>query len=166
MGYKRGDNTELAFNPKSINFWKKGSIENKLWFIDSEILRMISEYDTYFEKCINNEQVDNMFCDLTFSWENVNSLKELKSRIFNAIRFSEIFVVIGYSFPYVNRSIDDGIFRNLLSVRRIIIQDPMSNERFEFIKERINELLDKRKGNNLFKPVILPRQDPSEFYLP
>ena len=36
----------------------------------------------------------------------------------------EVMVIVGYSFPHFNRSIDDEHFRRMKSLKKIYIQDP------------------------------------------
>ena len=64
-----------------------------------------------------------------------NILKEIK----NAVSDTELLIVIGYSFPYFNRLIDQKIFGGMqISGAKVIIQDPSAEGLVDTIKELRN----------------------------
>ena len=67
---------------------------------------------------INSEEYE---CALSFAWENVN--EQFKDRIRNNIDDAEILIVIGYSFPFFNRRIDEFLFQSMPQLKKIYIQD-------------------------------------------
>lgn len=96
--------------------------------------------------------------DINFAWE-----EKTKNRIANNNSDWETIatcVIIGYSFPYFNREIDDNIWLNLSNVRKIYLQYP--NGHHASVINRVK---------SIFHPIIEPEiiQIPSsdkEFYLP
>jgi|688.fasta_scaffold133064_3 hypothetical protein len=73
------------------------------------------------------------FCsNISFAWEKENSgfFDYVKQTTNN----SEILVVIGYSFPFFNRSIDQMLITNMSALRKVYIQGPDANELAEKFK--------------------------------
>ena len=70
-------------------------------------------------------------------------------------------VIIGYSFPYVNRAIDRDIFASMQRLKTIYIQDKegVSKE----IKERVENIFEYIQRD---KPSIVIKEDISQFYIP
>lgn len=75
----------------------------------------------------------------TFAWENKKSefiSNVLHERINHALRIAEdttILVIIGYSFPFFNRKIDNQIFSKILEskkLKKIYFQDPYNSGEF------------------------------------
>ncbi len=101
----------------------------------------------------------------TYAWEVEPSSNQAKFHAQQIALDTEVLVVIGYSFPYVNREIDDQIFRKLIKLRRIYIQNhvPISDERLNFIKSRITKGIPGRKSDSIEIELII---NPYEFYLP
>ena len=76
---------------------------------------------------------ENVQVGLSFAWEkeekDTSSKKEtfieqVQKKTFDA----EVLVVIGYSFPYVNREIDRALLGNMFGLKKIYIQDPNPEE--------------------------------------
>lgn len=67
---------------------------------------------------IGNNRMDTT---LSFAWEEDGHLKE---RIKERVQDTEVLVVIGYSFPYVNRGVDRVIVNNMPNLSKVYIQDP------------------------------------------
>lgn len=64
---------------------------------------------------------------LSFAWEHVFESTSLETSFIRVIEDdisdAEILVIIGYSFPYFNRTVDRELFRSMKSLRKIYIQD-------------------------------------------
>jgi hypothetical protein len=84
-------------------------------------------------------------------------LKNVKARVEDC----EVLVIIGYSFPYVNRALDREIFASMQRLKTIYIQDKegVSKE----IKERVENIFEFIQYE---KPNIVIKQDISQFYIP
>jgi len=91
-----------------------------------------SMYDKYGE--YNNE--------LNFAWEEDKSNVLLKS-IRPVLQKINVLVIIGYSFPFFNRKIDERLFEGMTSLNRIIIQDPDAHNIHERLKEFLPSSIDK-----------------------
>lgn len=111
---------------------------------------------------------------LTYSWEDPNqfqvtipeknNLISISRKIFNQ---TDILVVIGYSFPIFNRSVDRDLMRNLNSqIRRIYIQDTKENveevTNVFFNAFGIDIQVDKGRLQNIISPVSYTNQ----FHIP
>jgi hypothetical protein len=96
--------------------------------------------------------------DIRFAWE-----EKTKNRMANNntdLESIETCVIIGYSFPYFNREIDDNIWLSLSNVRKIYLQYPDG-----YHASVINRV------KSLFHPIVEPEiiQIPisdKEFYIP
>lgn len=97
---------------------------------------------------------------LSFAWDNEkNNNFDVVS---NCVNDAEALVVIGYSFPFFNISIDRDIFRNMKCLKHIYLQDPNA----EKIKERLRPytaVLDHNIANKIKTEIIT---DCSQFCIP
>lgn len=98
---------------------------------------------------------------LSYAWENSNRdnvLDVVKKRVVD----TKELIVIGYSFPYVNREIDFQILQSMPNLETIYVQDPNFTE----IESRLISIVgnDERKDDH---NVQIRRVDNlSQFYLP
>jgi hypothetical protein len=71
--------------------------------------------------------------DICFAWENATTSHSFLEEV-------SVLVVIGYSFPYFNRTVDDLIFKQLgVNLRRVYVQCPEKDH--ALVKERLKLLL-------------------------
>lgn len=99
--------------------------------------------DCFFgEKWQNSYQYGAEYIDsrhyptLSYSWEK-DEEAVLKSQVLQRIKDTEMLIVIGYSFPYVNRDMDTFIIESMPRLQKVIIQDMNYAEVKEGIKEMI-----------------------------
>ena len=92
---------------------------------------------------------------LSYSWErNDEFIKTIIERVKNTTSL----VIIGYSFPYVNREIDRLVIQNMEYLKKIYIQDPFADD----IKENVQAiLLDSRK-----EVTIITKKNTKQFFIP
>lgn len=83
---------------------------------------------------------DNVIPTLSFAWEKKQKDEDKNAehdtfikQIQEKLIITEVLVVIGYSFPYVNREIDRALLNSMFGLKKIYIQDPNADE----IKESI-----------------------------
>lgn len=115
---------------------------------------------------------------MTFAWEK---RAEVKRSLVNGyeiaksiIKDTTILVVIGYSFPFYNREVDNMIIEEMApSLKILYFQDPNING--EFLRDRYGEIVrrhnDERTGHEIstkFKDYIQIRHitDTDQFYIP
>jgi len=72
---------------------------------------------------------------------------------------TEILVIIGYSFPYVNKQFDIDIINSMTKLSKVYIQDPnVDSSMIEYLRERFQSF------HGMLK--IIPIKSESEFFLP
>lgn len=86
-------------------------------------------------------QLDNYNSPLKFAWETEGK-ENLVSRATEKIKDSVALVVIGYSFPVFNRSIDKQILNGMQNLRRIYLQDLNPNALEERVRALREDLTD------------------------
>lgn len=91
---------------------------------------------------------------LSYAWER-DGFEKMKDSIVKRVNNTEELVVIGYSFPYVNNSIDTFIIRNMRRLQKVCIQDPNPEE----IEERIRTMT-----NSIYQVEYIPKQW-KQFYI-
>lgn len=91
---------------------------------------------------------------MSYAWEK-DGYEKMKGDIVKRIIDTEELVVIGYSFPYVNNSVDTFIVENMRNLQKVIIQDPNPDA----IKERISTMT-----NSIYMVEYLPKQW-KQFYI-
>jgi hypothetical protein len=101
---------------------------------------------------------------LSFGWEKRNEAFFFENRMKVAkkiIEDTDIIVIIGYSFPYFNREIDNEIFSSLKKnsrLTRIYFQDPLKTG--DFLRNQFNlnekiEIVNIQSGGNYHIPIEL-----------
>ena len=106
------------------------------------------------EESKNNNNDYSRVNQLSFAWEPHNDILETAKILSD---FTEILIVIGYSFPFFNCQIDRDILRAMRQLKKVYIQDinpTAAMERFQAI------LPDFPKEN------IIPITSVDQFYLP
>lgn len=92
---------------------------------------------------------------LSYSWEKND---KFISNIVERVKNTTSLVIIGYSFPYVNREIDRVIIQSMESLKKIYIQDPFADD----IKENVQAvLLDSGK-----EVSIITKKNTKQFFIP
>ena len=133
----------------------------KDWLLDNEVIEILNEYENKAnEEIMEDSLIPVYYNDLTFAWEAGDRQSITIERAKKVVAETEELVIIGYSFPYVNRVIDKDLIGSMLSLKNVFIQDPYINEkRFNLIKRRIHEF-----NNN--EPDVEHIDDAQEFYIP
>lgn len=75
--------------------------------------------------------------ELSYAWDNFGK-EELLQKISQRVADCEVLIVIGYSFPYVNREIDRHIVKSMPNLKTIHIQDKNPDG----IEERIHSIFE------------------------
>lgn len=102
---------------------------------------------------------------LNFAWENTPFTLQLRKYAYEAVADTTHLVVIGYSFPTFNRTLDKDILLNMKKLKRITIQTMASNS--EEVEYRLRSLLGKdRMKAGLDVEVIKMKTGKEEFYIP
>lgn len=96
--------------------------------------------------------------ELSYAWEH-DGEEELLSTISARVIDTEALVIIGYSFPYVNRKVDRHIFSSMTQLKKIYIQDKNPHCIEDRIKA-IYQILDRPI------PKIQTSTDLSQFIIP
>ncbi|MCL2683150.1 MAG: hypothetical protein FWE63_06705 [Bacteroidales bacterium] len=97
---------------------------------------------------------------LSFAWEQESIFFE---NIINQVKTAKTLVVIGYSFPYVNREIDKMIIQSMGGLQTICVQDVEPS----IIRERINATLsDAQKGSKYGVTNIIEIKNLNQFVIP
>jgi hypothetical protein len=117
------------------------------------------------------DSAENTESVFTFAWENLDNLNVselLHQRMDHALEIAyntTILVIIGYSFPFFNRKIDNDIFNKLLEsgkLRKIYFQDPYNDGLFLKSQFNIPQVL-----NGVLEPIqIIHIKDASNYYIP
>lgn len=118
----------------------------------------------YYNQCdaqIDIDGFEQIHPRLSFAWEqgeqtNENMLKAIEETVSDA----EVLVVVGYSFPFFNRSVDRDIFGFMNQLETIYIQDPSAGEISQNIQ---NVMSDLQKAQNV---RIITKANCNQFFLP
>lgn len=148
--------------------------------IDDKYQRRWQEYITFIDspcdegflsqllRSYKERKEESKISALTFAWEHspmaMHSLESAKA----IAEITNTLVVIGYSFPSFNRSVDKALLRAMKSLREIIIQVPN-----DFITEaelKVNDILSSIgrdfDTDVLPKVKVTPYPGVSEFFIP
>ena len=100
----------------------------------------------------------NIINELSYVWEKRTDENFFLPMLMDIIRPADVLVVIGYSFPFVNRGMDNFILSNMPSLKKVYIQDVHANNIIEIIKER--------KGFLNRDIQFVPINNVSQFFIP
>ena len=126
-------------------------IDNYFGGLDWPMAKMLYHYMRF----------DNYKNILSYSWEDSHRMKVLDAVQKRVIDTKEL-IVIGYSFPYVNREMDVQIIHSMPKLNTIYVQDPNYDEiesRLRAIVENDNQFVDK-------DIKIKEINNRSQFYIP
>ena len=99
---------------------------------DNEIYDLILDFDVndknlvssflelYESRILFNKHEPNM----SFAWENFNLQSDFYKNLNKSISNTDILIVIGYSFPFFNRKVDEFILNSMPNLKKIYVQDP------------------------------------------
>jgi hypothetical protein len=104
---------------------------------------------SYWNACQKNHN-----SALSFNWEHDGTGDRMEGALSLALRDTSVLVVIGYSFPFFNRTSDTKLLGMMQRLDKIYIQDPSADD----LKERVRAILPGIKVNTL--------HDTTQFYLP
>lgn len=96
--------------------------------------------------------------ELSYAWEDFGR-DYIKQNIVKRGEDCKVLVIIGYSFPYVNREIDRHIFMSMPSLNTIYIQDIDAIN----ITERVKAIFEYLKKD---APRIISKTDVGQFFIP
>lgn len=104
---------------------------------------------------------------LSFAWEPEPAQHDTKflANVAENTKDTEILVVIGYSFPFFNREIDQEIIRKMNGLKKVYIQDPQKARQ---VSERFQANLDENQQRLVNDKMIsiIELTDADQFYLP
>lgn len=132
-----------------------------------------------FSTKTENELIDPGYCDLeriekcykddflswksniSFAWERNDQFIDT---VIPLVKDAKALVVIGYSFPYVNRTIDKKIIQNMSKLRTVYIQDTAATD----VKQSFETLLSFDQQNYLQTDAlkIYSRTSVNQFIIP
>lgn len=137
----------------------RGFCEFNDFEIKNNLANLFKSY--YLAKNSNNDEIIN---ELSFAWEGASRSFLLESIQSVLSKIKEL-VIIGYSFPFFNRKVDERLFEGMTSLNRIIIQD----YKHEWIKDRLEEFIFKNKFSkfrNKSSLTIEFREVSDQFFFP
>ena len=99
--------------------------------------------------------------NISFAWEKDDSFVD---SVLPLVKDAKVLVVIGYSFPFVNRAVDRKLIQNMDALKTVYIQDTAAND----VKQSFETLLseNQRKGLTQRLLQIHPRTSVSQFIIP
>ncbi|NEN24736.1 hypothetical protein G3O08_14620 [Cryomorpha ignava] len=146
----------LGLSQAIIHDWPKSFSSDNI----KQIKEVFDSYVNLFSAIDNNlkdlEQKENSInCNLSFCWEK--EFKMANNAVIETgiemIQTAKNIVVIGYSFPFFNRDIDEAFFKSMRADAVVYIQDPRAEGIVNSLKERFPEL------ENNIKPITLNIDD-------
>lgn len=109
---------------------------------------------------VDKEGFEQIRPRLSFAWEQVVENDNMMNAINDTVQDAEALVVIGYSFPFFNRSIDREIFGYMNQLETIYIQDPFAGDIKQNIQNVMSDLQKAQKIN------IITNTNCGQFFLP
>ena len=114
---------------------------------------------------------------ISYSWEKEPQMEIVRKLCFDTCSDTEILVIIGYSFPLINREVDEELFREMRLLNKIIIQSPKKT--IQGVRERCIGFLNHQNNPQIFttgpygdyfdsvaQDQIISIESTNEFYVP
>lgn len=149
------DNPQIIKINGTANFHDTVRITSYNSLNEELLVELLKRYIRFFE-----ERHVEGFTNLSFAWDSPYLDLNTWNRISNLIGDVRILVVIGYTFPYFNRDTDRKIFRHMINLHKIYIQDPKADS---LIKNIEPVMMNNLSLNN---PTIEPITNVDQFFLP
>lgn len=107
----------------------------RFYFIEQRIFHI-----SYYNKDTHDD-----YPTIQYSWENNPLFDTVRTNALNATKETEILVIIGYSFPTFNRTLDKKLLQNMGHLRKVFVQSPQNTikgvvQRFKSIYEFTSEI--------------------------
>lgn len=125
-------------------------------------------FQKYFE-AIQYRSSETPF--ISYSWEKHGEREKLMKVAEEVSAATEILIIIGYSFPLVNRKVDQHLLNYMPNVRKIIIQSP--EKTIKGVRDRCTSLLSSTsnrllfgKNHQLLEERIISFDTVNEFFVP
>ena len=116
-----------------------------------------SEYSlSYFEQMLTRDSI-NVENLISYAWEEDDRFIE---KILPLTEDTETLIIIGYSLPRVNQSIDSRLINNMKNLKSIVIQDTDH----QTVRTRLNDIIPDEKKELMNHITVL--DNVSEFYVP
>lgn len=112
-----------------------------------------------FRSLTQEEYSSNVKVNLRYAWEDWESKNELNKQAIEISMQTTILVVIGYSFPYFNRVVDQMLFDRMTKLERIVLQSPSDTQ--QGILESLNAI-----KPSLTKHMLRSIEDCTRFHIP
>ena len=99
--------------------------------------------------------------NISFAWEKDDQFIE---KVIPLVQDAKVLVVIGYSFPFVNRAVDKKLIQNMDALKTVYIQDTAASDVRQSFEALLTE--NQRKGVAQQFLQIHPRTSVSQFIIP
>jgi len=99
--------------------------------------------------------------NISFAWEKDDQFIE---GVIPLVKDAKVLVVIGYSFPYVNRAVDRRIVQSMDALRNVYIQDKAASDVVQSFETLLSENQQKGVSQRLIR--VHPRTSVSQFIIP
>lgn len=122
-------------------------------------------------RCCNTENMVNNTPQMYFSWEEKDRFNKVINHSKEIVTKTDILIIIGYSFPTLNREADKWLLEHLASYAQIHVQCSGEND-FNVIKSKIESLAPKYKArvdsgtSSLIPSRVNYVAQNKEFYVP
>ena len=99
--------------------------------------------------------------NISFAWEKDDKFID---SVLPLVKDTKVLVVIGYSFPFVNRAVDRKLIQNMDALKTVYIQDTAANDVRQSFETLLSE--NQRKGFTQRLLQVHPRTSVSQFFIP
>lgn len=129
----------------------------------NERFQKLDSYTLLVKKVIKDVKEGSSL--IRFAWENSDEeLEKIRSKLTQKIRDATNIVIVGYTFPFYNRLIDETLLHEIGEKNKIVLQDKDLNSAEALISQL--ELLNEHRGLKDIKKRLKPYENANSFYVP
>ncbi len=138
-------------------------------FFNHDLTKEEQNRFNYLTRIVVQDYIENVKTSkgvsyISYSWENNENNQATRQGAKNLCVDTEVLVVIGYSFPLINRAIDEELLRSMKRLHKVYVQSP--KETMEAVTERMKSVIDIDLNNPSNRIQIAQVRGSDEFCVP
>jgi hypothetical protein len=129
----------------------------------NERFKKLDSYTLLVNKIIKD--VKESSSHIRFAWENSDEeLDKIRTELTKKIKHATNIVIVGYTFPFYNRLVDETFLHEMGQKNKIVLQDRDFGSAEALISQL--ELLNEHRGLKDIKKIVKPYENANSFYVP
>lgn len=141
----------------------ESSLFKELKITYNDRFKNLQSYTLFVNKIIKS--VKENISHIRFAWENSDEeLDKIRADLTKKIQHATNVVIVGYTFPFYNRLVDEAFLHEMGQKNKIVLQDRDFSSAEALISQL--ELLNEHRGLKDIKKIVKSYENANSFYVP